>query len=347
MRYVLGLLICLLWGGAVGADSGSGGLTVGARELPVPAGASDVLQQHIRDVAPGDLPYKDKKSFLDFHAAALAGESEYGAGMLAQAASKGVQIKEEEIAGVAIFRVTPKNIRKQNKKRLFLYVHGGAYVFGGGASSLQEPLLIAEKIGIEVLSIDYRMPPADPFPAAVDDVVSVYRKLIAKDHTPNRIILGGTSAGGGLALASTLRFKELDLPIPGAIYAGTAWADLSKTGDTLYTLEGIDRSIPSWDGSLEIPARLYAGKHDLKHPLISPVYGDLSGFPPTILITGTRDILLSDNVRTHRKLRAAGVIADLHVFEGFSHADYIFAVDAPESREVYRELAAFIDRHLE
>ena len=205
--------------------------------------------------------------------------------------------------------------------------------------------MIATSAGIPVLSIDYRMPPEHPFPAAVDDVVAVYRAVL-KDHEASTLAIGGTSAGGGLALASVHQFKALGLPVPGVIYAGTPWADLTKTGDTLYTNEGIDRVLVTYDGSLGGAARLYADGHDLRDPLLSPVYGDFSGFPPTYLVTGTRDMFLSDTARTHRKLRAAGVEADLNVYEALSHAGYAFVTGSTEQLQVYGELAAFLTRHL-
>jgi acetyl esterase/lipase len=126
-----------------------------------------------------------------------------------------------------------------------------------------------------------------------------------------------------LALAAVHQFKALDLPLPGAIFAGTPWADLTKTGDTLFTNEGLDRVIVTYDGTPRAAARLYAGSHSMRDPLISPVYGSFERFPPTILISGTRDMLLSDTVRTHQKLLAAGTVAELHVFEAHSHAEYI------------------------
>jgi len=195
------------------------------------------------------------------------------------------------------------------------------------------------------ISVDYRMPPDHPFPAAVDDSVAVYKATI-EYYSPKSIFIGGTSAGGGLTLATVLKLKELGVDLPGAVWVGTPWADLTKTSDSLYTNEGIDRVLVTYDGMIGAMARLYAGGKDLKHPLISPLYGDFSNFPPTQLVTGTRDMFLSDTARTHRKLRAAGVVADLHVYEGMSHAGYLFAADSPESKDAFKEVAAFFRTHL-
>lgn len=121
---------------------------------------------------------------------------------------------------------------------------------------------------------------------------------------------------------------------------------LTKTGDTVRTNEYLDNIIPTHDGLLDAAARVYAGREDLRNPLVSPVYGDFKGFPPAILVTGTRDLLLSDAVRVHRKLRQAGVAAQLHVFEGLSHAEYIGLFNAPESKDAWTEIASFFARRL-
>jgi monoterpene epsilon-lactone hydrolase len=114
----------------------------------------------------------------------------------------------------------------------------------------------------------------------------------------------------------------------------------------LYTNEGVDRFLVTYDGILAAAATLYADGEDLKNPLLSPVYGDFDGFPPTYLVSGTRDMLLSDTVRVHRKLRVAGAEADLNVYEGLSHAEYAVVVGSPEWQQTYGELAEFLARHL-
>ena len=160
------------------------------------------------------------------------------------------------------------------------------------------------------------------------------------------MVIGGTSAGGNLAVASVLRLKQLKLPLPSAVVASTPWADLSRTDDSYFTNEGIDRVLVTYEGVLAAAAKLYAHGTDLKEPLISPVYGDFNGYPPTILFTGTRDLFLSGTVRTHRKMRAAGVDAELHVFEAMSHGGWMGFVDLPESHVFTSEVAAFLKRHL-
>ena len=174
----------------------------------------------------------------------------------------------------------------------------------------------------------------------MDDAMAVY-KAILKTTNSKHIAIFGTSTGGGMTLAMVLRAKAEGLRIPAAIAPGTPWSDMTKTGDSYFTNDRIDNVLVSNEGWLGDAAKLYANGHDLKDPMLSPVYGDLRGFPPTILTTGTRDLFLSNTVRVHQKLREAGVVADLLVFEGMSHAQYNLAPDAPESKEHFKQVAAF------
>jgi len=253
--------------------------------------------------------------------------------------------EEKTIVGVHVYLIHPDVIAPENRNRLLVNVHGGAYILFAGRACLSEAVLMAHYAKAEVLSIDYRMPPDHPFPAAIDDTVAVWKEVL-KTHPAKNLALFGTSAGGGLTLATVLRLKELHLPLPASILAGTPWSDLTKTGDTYFTNEYIDNVLGSEDGQLDAATKLYAGAHDRKEPLLSPVYGDLSGFPPTILISGTRDLFLSNTVRVHQKLLKAGVEAQLLVFEAASHAEYLVAPDSPESADAFNEAAQFLTRHL-
>ena len=197
----------------------------------------------------------------------------------------------------------------------------------------------------EVIAVDYRMPPEAYFPAALDDAMTVYQAVLKKTNPKNIGVLG-TSAGGALVLEMMLKAKELGLPMPGAIAPSTPMSDATKVGDSFYTNEMVDNVLVSRDGFCDAATKVYAHGHDLRDPLLSPVYGDMTGFPPTILTTGTRDLLLSNTVRVHRKLRAAGVEAQLEVYEGQSHAQFGRDDRLPEAKEAYGEIAAFFDKHL-
>jgi len=258
----------------------------------------------------------------------------------------GVTVEPTTIAGVKAFIVTPKSIPPRNRDRVLLHLHGGIRVLNPGEAGTREAVLMAGLAGFKVISVDYRMPPDFPFPAALDDAFAVYREIL-KTTKPEYIGIFGTSAGGSLTLTTLLRAKMEDLPMPGAIAPGTPTVDLSKTGDTLFTNAGVDNVLGTQDGFIRATALLYANGRDLKDPLLSPIYGDVHGFPPAILTSGTRDLYLSNTVRMYRKLRAAGVEAVLQMWEGQSPAQYMLGdPNVPEIREYHDEVARFFDQHL-
>jgi acetyl esterase/lipase len=155
----------------------------------------------------------------------------------------------------------------------------------------------------------------------------------------------GTSAGGGLTLATVLRARAEGTPLPAAIGPGSPWSDLTGDGDSAAANEFVDNVLVSNTGWAGAAGRLYAGSYDVRDPLISPIFGDFTGFPPAILTTGTRDLFLSDTVRTHRKLRQSGVEAYLQVFEAQSHAQFLTPF-IDETEEAFGEIARFFDAHL-
>ncbi len=292
-----------------------------ARLIPVPATVSPEMQAIIAQ-AYGPLWNVVPKSPADWKAIVDKAAAPILAGLPALREQLGVAVQPTTIAGVKAFIVTPKEIPPANRDRVLVHVHGGYYVLAPGEAGTREAILLAGFGGFKVISVDYRMPPDFPYPAALDDAMAVYRAVL--DTTPSRNVgIFGTSAGGGLTLAMVLRAKQERLPLPGAIAPGTPWSDMTKTGDSYFTNEMVDNVLVSDDGFGHASALLYANGHDLKDPLLSPVYGDMHGFPPTILTSGTRDLFLSNTVRVHRKLREAGVEAVLQVFEGQSHAEYI------------------------
>jgi acetyl esterase/lipase len=258
----------------------------------------------------------------------------------------GVNVEAATIAGVRVFIVTPNVVAPENRDRLLIHVHGGGYVLYPGEAGAGEAMLMAGFGRFKVISVDYRMPPDFPFPAALDDVMAVWRGALGMAD-PRKMAVFGSSAGGGLTLAMVLRAKQEGLPLPAAIAPGTPWSDMTGEGDSYAANAFVDNVLVSNSGWLGAAARLYAGAHDLREPLLSPIFGDFRGFPPAILTTGTRDLFLSNTVRVHRKLRRAGVEAVLQVFEGESHAQYLADPHAPEAREAFEEIARFFAAHLQ
>jgi len=322
----------------------SQGLDVPAKNLPVPGTPSPQIQKLINaPLRPGwnVLPKSDQewRQVVDTGAAATLKTLP---GLIDRMK---VKVEKTTIDGVRAFIITPDSILPNNRHRVLIHMHGGCYVFSPGESGLPEAVMMAGFGRFRVISVDYRMPPEAHFPAALDDGITVY-KYVLRTTDPKRVAIFGTSAGGALTLEIVLRAKQEGIPVPAAIAPGTPMSDVTGVGDTFYTNELVDNVLVSRDGICQAAAQYYAAGHDMKDPLISPVYGDMAGFPPTILTSGTRDLLLSNTVRVHRKLRQAGVEAKLQIFEGQSHAHYLFDDSAPETKEAFAEISDFFDKHM-
>jgi epsilon-lactone hydrolase len=239
------------------------------------------------------------------------------------------------IGGVTCHVGTPAGAAREGA--VYLYIHGGAFVFGGGAFARMQAATHADRLGLTCVSVDYRMPPAHPFPAAPQDCVAVYAALLAQVPAA-RIVIGGSSAGGNLAAAATLMIRDRGLPLPAGVVLLTPEVDLTEAGDSFRTNALLDTVL---NGPLPECNALYAGATPLDHPYVSPLHADLAGFPPTWVQTGTRDLFLSNSVLFHRKLRALGIRAELHVWEAMPHGG--FGGATPEDAEIAVETGLFID----
>jgi monoterpene epsilon-lactone hydrolase len=329
---------------AAAANTARGTRNAPAKTMAVP---TDEVSPQIQALIANPFPphmNADPKSPTEWHALIDQRAALIVAALPAMREKMGVTVEPSTIAGVKVFIVTPKNMPAANQNRVLVHVHGGGYVFAPGEAATPEAILLAGFGGFKVISIDYRMPPDAPYPAAMDDAMAVWKEVV-KTTLPARTAIFGTSTGGAMTLAMVLRAKAEGLPLPAAMAPGTPWSDLDKVGDTYASNEWVDNVLVTWDGWLGRAAKLYANGHDFKDPQLSPIYGDFSGLPP-ILTSGTRDLFLSNTVRTHRKLRRAGVEADLNVYEGQSHAQYGADMNAPETREAFLDIARFFDAHL-
>jgi acetyl esterase/lipase len=246
-------------------------------------------------------------------------------------------VSTRAVDGVPVFDIVPSDADDSPTAPVYLDIHGGALILGAGDCCREMAKITASRVGVAVRSVDYRMPPDHPYPAALDDCLTVYRDLLATKPA-SAIVVGGASAGGNLAAALLLRARDEGLPMPAGLVLLSPEADLTESGDSFCTNLGIDTAL---NGSLADANRLYAGDHDLTDPFVSPLFGSFDGFPPTFLQTGTRDLFLSNTVRMHRRLRAAGVAAELHVFEAMPHGGFW---GAPEDDELAAELAGFVSR---
>jgi len=249
-------------------------------------------------------------------------------------------VEETMIAGVRTDIITPLVMPEANRTRVLINLHGGG--FNGDSGSLIEGLPIANLAKTKVVSVYYRLAPENPFPAAVDDVVAVYKELL-KTYKPHSIGIFGTSAGAVLTAEVAVKLKQLGLPLPAALGFFSGLADFSRTSDSrqLFTLNGFPGDIQPTDPN-ELHDAYYVGKTDPKDPELSPLFADLHGMPPTLLVTGTRDLLLSDTAIFHRALLRAGDDAQLVVFEALPHA-FWYHFTFPETKEALELMAKFFD----
>jgi epsilon-lactone hydrolase len=344
----LAMLVLLLTstglsGAVVAKDAAADGARkVPARVLPVPDTVSPQMAKVIARAATLPVAPQSPEEWKATVAAAAAQDMARIRELKKQFA---VTVEAVRLGGVPCFQVTPAQLPERNRHRLLLHLHGGAYVFAPGEAGTLEAIAMAGFGHLKVVSVDYRMPPDHPYPAPMDDAMAVWKEL-ARRAKPANMGVFGTSTGGGMTLALVQRIKEEKQALPAAIAPGTPWSDLSDTGDSYFTNEWVDNGLVAYEPLLGAAARLYAHGRDLKDPHLSPVYGDFHGFPPAILTSGTRDLFLSNTVRVHRKLREAGVEAELEVYEGQSHAQYLADTTTPEAKEAFEEIAAFFDRHL-
>jgi len=249
---------------------------------------------------------------------------------------------DDKIAGVPVHIVTPEGMPESNRDKVLLNLHGGG--FNSDSGSYTESIPIASYAGIKVVAVLYRLAPESPFPAAVDDSVAVYKELL-KTYKPAHIVIYGTSAGAILTAEVAIKLKQLGLPLPAAMGIFSGMGDFLRLGDSqsIYALRGFSGHLdPPQPGPHDSE---YAGKTDLKDPVLSPIYADLHGMPPTLFITSGRDLLLSGTANLHRAYVNAGVDARLVVFDALPHA-FWYDPRLPEAIEANHMMADFFVKQL-
>jgi monoterpene epsilon-lactone hydrolase len=254
-----------------------------------------------------------------------------------------VKVEEQILGGVRTDIITPLDMPEANRSCVLINLHGGG--FNSDSGSLIEGIPIAKLAKMKVVSVYYRLAPENPFPAAVDDVVAVYKELL-KTNEPQNIGIFGTSAGAILTAEVAVKLKQSGIPLPAALGLFSTLADFSRPADSqnLFTLNGFPGILSPVQGSDSHPNE-YAGSTDLRDPVLSPIYADLHGMPPTLLLTSTRDLLLGHTAIFHRALLGAGVDAQLVVFEALPHA-FWYHFQLPETSEALDLMAKFFEQKL-
>jgi monoterpene epsilon-lactone hydrolase len=251
-------------------------------------------------------------------------------------------IEDTTMAGVPVHVVTPDDLTDANKDKVLLNLHGGG--FNSDSGSYTESIPIASYAKMKVVAVLYRLAPESPFPAAVDDSVAVYKDLL-KTYKPSHIVIYGTSAGAILTAEVAAKLKQLGLPQPAALGIFSGMGDFARAGDSqaMYALRGLAGHLdPPQAGTHDSE---YATTTDAKDPILSPIYGDLHGLPPTLFITSGRDLLLSGTINLHRAYLNAGVDARLVVFDALPHA-FWYDPDLPEAQEANHTMADFFVKEL-
>jgi monoterpene epsilon-lactone hydrolase len=315
-----------------------GSLHLGPRMIPVPKSLSAEAQEFLAAPALLDKfpPVSDKAGWRQL--AAAVGKS-YEPIAVRTLQTMPASVSTSNIAGATVHFGTPNQIRHSDWAHLT--IHGGGWVFLGGKYAMAQAAIDAVNLGCATFSLDYAMAPDHPFPAALEEGVVVYREIV-KSYDPRKVAISGGSAGGNLTAAVTLKIRDLGLPLPGAVGLITPALDFTLGGDTIRANLGVDKSLGT---ALELFIALYADGHDLMDPYLSPLFADYEqGFPPTFLQAGTRDLLLSDTVRMHRKLLQSGVPTELHIWEAMPHGG--FGGVSPEDEEIRTQFAKFVERHL-
>jgi acetyl esterase/lipase len=252
------------------------------------------------------------------------------------------QLVEDSIAGVPVRIVTPEGLTEANKDKVLLNLHGGG--FNSDSGSYTESIPIASYTGVKVVAVLYRLAPEHPFPAAVDDSVAVYKELL-KTYKPEHIAIYGTSAGAILTAEVAAKLKQLGLPLPSALGIFSGMGDFARAGDSiaLYALRGLTGHLDPPEAGAHDP--YYVATTDPKDPVLSPIYSDLHGLPPTLFVTSGRDMLLSGTANLHRACLNAGVDAHLVVYDALPHA-FWYDPMLPEAIEANHIMADFFVRHL-
>ena len=228
--------------------------------------------------------------------------------------------------------------------RVLLYLHGGSYSAGSPRTHRGLVARLARAARARGLTLDYRLAPEHAFPAAVEDAVAAYRWLLTQGFRPERIAVAGDSAGGGLALALPLALRDAGEPLPAVVGALSPWTDLTGSGESVTTRAQVDVML---DASSVVPtARRYLRDADPTNPLASPLFGDLDGFPPTIIQVGDDEILLDDATRFAKRAAEAGATVELQVYAGMWHVWQAFAPYIPEAARAIHDMGAFLDRYL-
>jgi len=255
-----------------------------------------------------------------------------------------VDTRADTLGALPVLRLLPPNWHDDG--RVLVYVHGGGFTSMSAQSSLSMSTQLAAETGLQVIALDYTVAPHARWQQVTDQVVGAYQTLLAQGVAAQSIALVGDSAGGSIVAGSTLKMRDMGLPLPAALVLWSPWSDVSGVGDTYRTLADAEPMLSV--SSLQASALAYASVEDQKHPYVSPVYGDYTkGYPATLIQGGTREIFLSNFVRQYQAIKSGGGDATLDLYEGMIHVFQFMVPSSPESKQAMRTVKAFLDQHMQ
>lgn len=230
-------------------------------------------------------------------------------------------------------------------RKVLLYFHGGGYITCSPATHRMLTSRLAKYARCEVFAINYRKAPENPYPAALDDAIDAYRCLLERGYHPDKIIFAGDSAGGNLTLAALLKVRELGMPMPASGICLSPWTDLTLSGESFMRNWHREALLPP--GQIKIAANMFAGDTDKEHPIVSPVFADLTGLPPLMVHVGTTEVLHSDSVRLAENAKRDGVPMELVEWHDAPHVLPLFMGLVPEATRCFKQMVNFMHKHFE
>lgn len=285
----------------------------------------DQIREMLKTLVGGpDTPFMERRAQSEQFAAAFS-------------TPPGIRIEPGVLAGVPVEWLHPDGARS---KRVFFHLHGGGYVLGNPASSRPFTTEFALRARCAVVSVDYRLAPEHPFPAAVSDSLIAYSALLEEGYRPEDVAIGGESAGGGLALATLIAARTARLPMPSSLVAISPWTDLECSAPSLTALAHTDPLLNR--RSLREMADAYIQTGDPRAPTASPLYADLKGLPPMLVHVGSEEVLLDDSKGLASRARTAGVDARLEIWPGMIHVWHMFHPVLPQGRDAIAKLVEFV-----
>ena len=234
-------------------------------------------------------------------------------------------------------------VPEASQEKIFFHLFGGGYIMGDLLTRRWSPYLYSRQTNMRILNVGYRLAPEHPYPAALEDSLNAYRWLLKQGFNPKNIVICGESAGGGLTMATMLKLRELNLPLPAAAVMQSPWVDLRSRGKSLKKFYKYE---PELAVGVKPMARLYANRENLKNPFISPVYADLYDLPPLLIQAGGIEVLLDESLLLAERAKEAGVDVTIEVYEGMTHVFQSFADKLEESKQAWKNIGNFVQNHL-